>query len=306
MIANQVALVRRELWEHRSLYVVPAVLGLVIVLIQMTGQTAVSAFGTHIDMALLGATNIGPNERGAVISVLLTVLSGLLVMAMLVLTAFYSLDSLYAERKDRSILFWRSMPVTDAETVLSKLITAVIVIPVITLAFIAATHLLVLLVSSIWVGMRGANAWHLIWSAVPLLDTWSATLIFMVALSLWLSPFIGWFLLVSAYTKRSPMLMAILPIIVLPMLERSIMKTTMLFDALFVRTGNLPIYRDIDLEGLLSSKESLRMAAENGISLVSMLDVGRFVTSPGLWLGLTVCGLFVTAAMYVRRFRDDS
>jgi ABC-2 type transport system permease protein len=305
MIGNQVALVRRELWEHRSLYVVPAVLGAIIVLIQMTGQTAVSAFGTHIDMALLGATNIGPNERGAFIAGLLTVLSGLLVLEMLVLTTFYSLDSLYAERKDKSILFWRSMPVTDAETVISKLLTAIIVIPLITLAFIAATHLLVLLVSSIWVGMRGANGWHLIWSAVPLLDTWGATLIFMLALTLWLSPFIGWFLLVSAYTKRSPMLMAILPIVVLPMLERSIMKTTMLADALFVRTGSIPIYRDIDLEDLFS-KEALQAAAENGISLISMLDVGRFVSSPGLWLGLTVCGLLTTAAMYVRRFRDES
>lgn len=305
MMANQVALIRRELWEHRSLYVVPAVLGLIIVLIQMTGQTAVSAFGTHIDMALLGATNIGPNERGAIIAGLLTVLSGLLMIEMLVLTVFYSLDSLYAERKDKSILFWRSMPVTDAETVLSKLLTAVIVIPVITLVFIAATHLLVLLVSSVWVGMRGADAWHLIWSAVPLLDTWSATLIFMIAVTLWLSPFMGWFLLVSAYTKRSPLLMAMLPIIVLPMLERSIMKTSLLADALFVRTVSIPIYRDIDIQGLFS-KESLSIAAENGISLVSMLDVGRFVSSPGFWLGLTVCGLFTTAAMYVRRFRDES
>ncbi len=305
MIGNQVALIRRELWEHRSLYVVPAVLGSIIVLIQMTGQTAVSAFGTHIDMALLGATNIGPNERGAIIAALLTVLSGLLVLEMLVLTAFYSLDSLYAERNDKSILFWRSMPVTDAETVISKLLTAIVVIPVITLAFIAATHLLVLLVSSIWVGMRGANGWHLIWSAVPLLDTWGATLVFMIATSLWLSPFIGWFLLVSAYTKRAPMLMAILPIVVLPMLERSIMKTSMLADALFVRTVSMPIYRDIGLEDLFS-KGTLMAAAENGISLMSMLDVGRFVTSPGLWLGLIVCGLFTTAAMYVRRFRDES
>ena len=60
MIGNQLALIRRELWEHRSIFVVPAVLGVIIVLIEMTGQAAVSAFGTHIDMALLGATNIAP------------------------------------------------------------------------------------------------------------------------------------------------------------------------------------------------------------------------------------------------------
>ena len=83
------------------------------------------------------------------------------------------------------------------------------------------------------------------------------------------------------------------------------MKTSMLADALFIRTASMPIYSDIDLQGLFS-KEALRAAAENGISLISMLDVGRFVSSPGLWLGLIVCGLFTTAAMYVRRFRDES
>jgi ABC-2 type transport system permease protein len=305
MITNQLALIQRELWEHRSLYVVPAVLGLVLVLVEITGQVSISAFGKHIDMALLGATNIGTNERGAAISALLAAFSGMFVIAMCFLTLFYSLDALYAERKDKSILFWRSMPVTDAETIISKLITAIILIPLVTLAIIAATHIIILVVTSIWIGLRGANAWHLIWSAVPLLDNWAATLIFVLSLSLWLSPFVGWFLLVSAYTKRSPLLMAVLPILLLPMLERSILGSTLLFDAIFVRTRGIPIYRDYDFDSLFSG-HSLAEVAQDGISLVSMLDIGRFLASPGLWVGLVVCGLFATAAIYVRRFRGDS
>jgi ABC-2 type transport system permease protein len=305
MITNQLALIQRELWEHRSLYVVPAVLGLVLVLVEITGQVSISAFGKHIDMALLGATNIGTNERGAAISALLAAFSGMFVIAMCFLTLFYSLDALYAERKDKSILFWRSMPVTDAETVISKLITAIILIPLVTLAIIAATHIIILVVTSIWIGLRGANAWHLIWSAVPLLDNWAATLIFVLSLSLWLSPFVGWFLLVSAYTNRSPLLMAVLPILLLPMLERSILGSTLLFDAIFVRTRGIPIYRDYDFDSLFSG-HSLAEVAQDGISLVSMLDIGRFLASPGLWVGLVVCGLFATAAIYVRRFRGDS
>jgi len=306
MLGNQVALIRRELWEHRSLYVVPAVLGIIVVLIQMTVQTAVSVFDTHIDMALLGATNIGPNERGAIISALLSGFSIVFVIVMLVLIGFYTLDSLYAERKDKSILFWRSMPVTDTETVLSKLLTALFVIPVITLAAIAATHILILFVTSVWVGMRGASAWHLIWSAAPLFDTWSATSIFVVALTLWMSPFVAWFLLVSAYTNRSPLLMAILPLIVLPLLEKILLKSTILADALMSKSAvHMPIFKNVDLETLVN-KETLTIAAENGISLLSMLDVGRFVSSPSLWLGLVVCGLLTTAAMYVRRFRDEN
>ena len=305
MIGNQIALVRRELWEHRSLYVVPAVLGIVLVLAAVTGQVTISAFGTHVDMALLGASNIDANQRGAGISALMVMFASLFVIAMGILSVFYSLDSLYAERKDRSILFWRSMPVTDAETVISKLITAVIVIPIITLVFIALTQVLVLLVTSVWVGLRGANAWHLIWSAVPLLDNWSATLIFIMSLSLWHAPFVGWFLLVSAYTKRSPMLMAVLPILLLPMLERNIFGSTLLFDAIFVRTAKNPIFMEFDGLRFLDD-QSLAESAKEGISLVSLMDVGGFLTSPGLWSGLVVCGLFTTAAMYVRRFRDES
>ena len=305
MIANQLALIRRELWEHRSLYVVPGVLAIIIVLVEITGQTAVSAFGKHIDMALLGATNIGVNERAVVISALMSVVSALFVFEMWVLIIFYCLDSLYAERKDKSILFWRSLPVTDAETVISKLLTAIVVIPFITLAFVAATHLLVLLITSVWVGMRGANAWHLIWEAVPLVDNWTATFILLPAFTIWLSPFVGWFLLVSAYTRRSPLLMAMLPIIILPMLERSILNSTLLFDALVVRSGNIPIYKDIELAGLFDEK-MFQLAGNGGISIVSMLDIGRFLTSPGLWAGIIVCGLLTTAAIYVRRYRGES
>jgi ABC-2 type transport system permease protein len=305
MIANQVALVRREFWEHRSLYIVPAVLGVILVLVVITGRTSISAFGTHVDMALLGATNITANVRGAVINVFLAAFASLFVLEMLILTVFYSLDALYAERKDKSILFWRSMPVTDAETVISKLITALILIPLVTLAVVAATHFIILVVTSIWIGLRGANAWHLIWSSVPLLDNWSATLIFVLSVSLWLSPFVGWFLLVSAYTKRSPMLIAVLPILLLPMLERSILGSRLLFDAIIVRVGRIPIFNSDEFDSMLND-QSLTEAAHDGISLVSMLDVGGFLASPGLWAGLIVCGLFVTAAIYVRRFRGDS
>jgi len=305
MIGNQIALVRRELWEHRSLYVVPAVLGLVLVMGAVTGQVTISGFGTHVDMALLGATNIGANERGAGLSLLLAAFAGLFVIAMWILTMFYSLDSLYAERKDKSILFWRSMPVTDAETVVSKLLTALVVIPIVTLAFIAVTELLVLLVTSIWVGMRGADAWHLIWAAVPLVDNWSATLVVVLAVSLWLAPFVGWFLLVSAYTKRSPLLMAVLPIILLPMLERIIFGSALLSEAIYSRTSSIPIFKGYDGFELFDN-HSLLEAAKEGISLVSLLDIGKFLSSSGLWVGLVVCGLFTTAAMYVRRFRGES
>jgi ABC-2 type transport system permease protein len=307
VIATQFALLRRELWEHPAIYVTPLVIALIIAMLSITGQVAVSAFDQVVDMAILGATNLGEAQRAAAITVLMVSVSMLFVFAMWILTIFYSLDSLYAERKDKSILFWRSIPVTDAETVISKLVTAVVVIPLFTFAVVVITHIAVLIISSIWVSIRGADAGYLIWQAAPLVRNWTATLIFLMALPLWLSPFIGWFLLVSAYTKRSPLLTAFLPIILLPMLEKILVGTQMFSNAIFVRSGKMPLLQGMDTVGLWKDEgKAIEALGQSGIDLLSLVDLGGFVSSPGLWVGLAVCGLFTTAAIYVRRFRDES
>jgi ABC-2 type transport system permease protein len=306
MIANHVALVRRELWEHRAIFVTPAVIAVIVALMSITGQVTVSSFNSALDGAILGITNLGERERSAFITVLTTGLSGFFILAMWVLIVFYSLDALYAERKDRSILFWRSLPCTDAETVLSKLVTAVLVIPLVTFAAIAVTQLVVLMLLSLWLSIHGANAWHLVWGAAPLLENWLAALVFVMALPLWLSPFIGWFLFVSAFTKRSPLLVAFLPILILPMLEKSLAGTTLLADAFFVRSGSLPLLRGMEIGDFMFFDRGELRAVDSAVSLLPLLNPLQFVASPGLWLGLIVCGLFATAAIYVRRYRDDS
>ena len=128
MIQTQFALIQRELWEHRAIYVAPIVIAVIVSLMLVAGQVAVSAFDQAIDIVILGATNLGDNERAAAVTLMMTATSPMFLITMWIMTIFYALDSLYAERKDRSILFWRSLPVTDAETVVSKLLIALIVI----------------------------------------------------------------------------------------------------------------------------------------------------------------------------------
>ena len=310
MIQSKIALIRRELWEHRAIYVAPVVIALVVALFTVLGEVTVSG-DDHADQALdigiIGVTNLSDEKRAAIISSVMVSVSVPIILTMWILTIFYSLDSLYAERKDRSILFWRSIPSTDAETVLSKLVTAVFVIPLIAFAIIAATHVTVLVITSIWLGVRGANVWHLIWSTAPFFDNWSATLAFMLALPLWLSPVIGWFLLVSAYAKRSPFLVAFLPIAVLPMLEGILFKTSVLADAFFVRSFKMPLFPGWDnFYAVFQEGKHLELLDGASLSLWSFLDLSRFLSSPDLWLGVVVCGLFTAGAIYVRRYRDDS
>jgi len=306
MIQNQLALLRRELWEHRAIYVVPLVVGVLMALSSLTGQVSINDI-KHLDAGIIGLSNMPENTRSAALSLMMVGLSTPFIFAMWVLTIFYCLDALYTERKDRSILFWRSIPVTDFETVLSKLIVAILVIPLVSFIFVMATHLLVMVNLSIWLEIRGGSPWNVIWTAMPLFDTWSASLVLMLALPLWLSPFIGWFLFVSAFAKRSPLLVAALPIVLLPLLEKIFLDTTIMAEAFFVRSIKMPLFAGLDnMEILFREGESFDRLADAELSLMGVLDLGSFVTDLQLWLGLIVCGIFTAAAIYVRRYRDDS
>ena len=304
MISNQLSLVRRELWEHRAIYIAPLVIALVMSLMSLTGQVTISAFGHEVDLAIIGASSAGEIERQAAINAILTVFTSIFALGAWILMIFYSLDAFYAERRDKSILFRRSLPVTDAETVISKLLTAVLVIPLTAFAFVVVTHLLNLILWSIWLSIQGGDAGHILWSAAPLFDNWAATLIIAVAMPLWLSPLIGWFLFVSVFTRRSPLLIAFLPMFVVPMLEKLVSSTSLFWDAIFARSVRPPLFKGIDVSRIFD-EDNFQIAADTA-SLLAKIDLARFLSSPSMWLGLVVCGLFTTAAIYIRRYRDES
>ena len=305
MITNQLALIRREIWEHRSIYVTPMAIAIIVTLGVFAMLIFASGFAAELDAVIFGATNIaGEAERKAALTGFFLGTSWVFLIALAVLTVFYCLDSLYAERKDKSILFWRSMPVTDAETVISKLITALLVIPVAAIIGIIATHLVNLVVTSVWVSMKGGDASLLIWGSVSLLDNWLAAVIVILATGIWMSPFIGWFLFVSAYTKRSPLLMAFMPLVLIALLEKIILRTHIFAQYVLGRADEIPLIRTENVERFFD-EEQWRIA-EGATHLLAHLDIVQFLTSPATWAGIIVCGLLSTAAIYVRRYRDES
>ena len=306
MIRGQIALLRRELWEHRAIFVVPLVVAVVMALTSLTGQVTINDM-KNVDLGIVGASNLPEGARAMALSGFMIGISSPFIFAMWILTIFYALDALYTERKDRSILFWRSIPVTDFDTVLSKLLTAVLVIPLVTMVAVMATHIVALLNASIWIEIRGGSAWTLIWQAVPFFDNWASTLVFLIALPLWLSPFIGWFLFVSAFTKRSPLLVAALPIALLPLLEKIFFDSAVMAEAFFVRSVKMPLFAGLDnMELLFQEGENFERLADADLTLLGLMDLGGFVTHLQFWTGIAVCAIFVAAAIYVRRYRDDS
>jgi len=305
MITHQLALVKREIWEHRSIYVTPLAIATIVTLGVLAGLMFASGFTAELDIAIFGAQNLaGEPERKAALTVFFLGTSWIFIVAIAILTIFYCLDSLYAERKDKSILFWRSLPVTDAETVVSKLLTAIVVIPAVMVLGIIVTHLVNLIVVSIWVSMKGGDGGMLIWGSISLLDNWLAAFIVVIASGIWMSPFVGWFLLVSAYTKRSPLLMAFMPLILIGLLEGIIFRSHVFADNVLARGDGLPLFRIGDIERFFD--EDQWRIADDATSLLVHLDVVQFLTSPAMWAGVLVCGLLATGAVYVRRFRDES
>jgi ABC-2 type transport system permease protein len=305
MIGTQLALLKREVWEHRSIYVTPLAIASIVTLGTLAMLMFAGGFAKELDIAIFGATNIaGDAERKVALTGFFVGTSWVFLLAAMVLTVFYTLDSLYAERKDKSILFWRSLPITDAEAVISKLATAIVVIPLATVVAIIATHIVNLLVTSIWVSVKGGDAGHLIWGSVPLLDNWLAALIVTLASAIWMSPFVGWFLFVSAFTKRSPLLMAFMSLVVIPLLELIFLRSSVFAEAVFTRRGMIPLFKGMDMEAFFD--EASLHVNEEIVSLLAHLDVVHFLTSTSMWGGVVVCALFVTAAIYVRRYRDES
>lgn len=309
MISTQVALVKREVWEHRSIWITPATVAFVMQFLVIAIVIMIAAFGEQVNPEIerLADATLPEPAREAALAVALLVLTIVFPTAMWFLMIFYCLDALYAERKDRSILFWRSLPITDAETVTSKLLTVALAIPVATMAAIMVSHLLNLIVISVWLGIEGVNPFRFIWAAVPLFDTWAAIFIFLLAVPIWISPLLGWFLFISAWAKRGPFLRAVLPVAVLPVFEFIIFRSWNLGLAILERLSlnAIPIFDVANIEAQFD-EDRLNDTLAQGVNVTSVLDVGKFVTSIEVWVGLIVCGLFATAAIYMRRYKDDS
>src|ERR1700687_5194317 len=105
--------VQRELWENRSIYIAPLIVA-VVVLFGFLVST--SGLPERRRAVLL----LEPAKARAAIEIPYDVAAMMFIFTAFMVGVFYCLDALHGERRDRSILFWKSLPVSDLTTVLSK------------------------------------------------------------------------------------------------------------------------------------------------------------------------------------------
>ena len=276
---------RREIWENRSLYLAPigvaafAVLALVIHAVTMPSH-------------LPGMLAVGDETAGSA-SYTYRVVTMLVLMTALVVGAFYCLDALSSERRDRSILFWKSLPVSDRTTVLAKATVPMAVLPVLSFAAIVVATLTMLVLSVIVVVASGQSVTALM-REISLLELWGSLAYSLVVIALWHAPLYALLLLVSSWSRRIAAVWAFLPFLVVGALEKLTLDTTNVLG--FVQHRVLGWYPESFV--VSSHMEAIPFSHVNDMS------PGRFLATPGLWLGLLAAALFLAGAVRLRRSRD--
>ena len=263
--------VRREIWEHRIVLAAPlGVAGLVLI-----GYLAILPFGLQAALA-------DPAHRRATLALVINAATFICMIAALAAALFYCVEALHGERRDRAILFFKALPVSDTMTVTAKLCVPVLVLPVIVFAGTMALFGAILVTTSVILAI-GGHAVAPLWSgfAVP-----PSCLVYALTIAtLWYLPLYGALLVVSAAAKHAPVLWAGLPLLLLAALDR-----------LVVHSGRVEAFYRYRLFGWMD--EALRFSAA-GQPVGRTFE--RFLTSPGLWLGLGFAVLALAAAGHLRR-----
>ena len=271
--------VRRELWEHRSIFLGPLAIA-AVVLVAMTVHILRNPANWRAMAALEGT------KRAVAMAMPYSLAASVILLSAFIVAVFYCADALNAERRDRSILFWKSMPVSDTTTVLAKGFVPFAVLPIVAFAIALATQLLILVMTS---GVLPTQ-----WQELRL-GQMTIVMAYGVAVhALWYTPVYGWLLLVSAWARRAALLWAVLPIFAAIIAENIALNTTWFASAMRYRV-------------LGAMTEAFKRNAMNApITELSQLDPANFFANQNLWLGLAFAAACIAGAIRLRRYREPT
>ena len=290
-------LIRRELWEHRSLWLAPLLVAVLLVVL---------GFVARFRMPHLPAGDLSALPGFQLYTAILwtTALPQFFVMAIVV--NLYLLDCLYAERKDRSILFWKSLPVSDGMTVASKLLVALLVIPLWLFILMALGNLAMAAVLNIRASLGHLDLHSAAWDTMAWLRVEGIILCILLISALWYAPVAAYLTVVSAWARRAVFLWVALPPLIAMYIEHSGFGTRHLFE--FLRYRLTGMWLAMGLELATREVATLR-SVDPGGAFTRHLAVTRVLPVLGnidLWLGLAAAVALAFLAARIRRFRDDT
>jgi len=274
--------VRRELWENRYVYVAPVAVAALFLLAQMIGMI-------HLPAHMRQLSGVDPEHYREAILEPYDIAAAFMMGAYILVTLFYCSEALHSERRDRSILFWKSLPVSDLTAVLAKASIPFIILPLLTFALTLVLQFLILLMSSAVLLGSGLSVGSL-WTHLPV---WQMSLLMLYHIvtshMLWPAPVYCWLMLVSGWARRAAFLWAALPVLAIAGVEKIAFHT-----AHFATLVGHRLIGDTGQMGYVSPD----MFPTDPMTHITPVP---FLLSPSLWIGLLVAVAFLTAAVHLRR-----
>jgi ABC-2 type transport system permease protein len=272
--------IRRELWEHPSLYIAPLAAGAVFLI----------GFLLHLfrlPNQMRATSALDPMHQRAALEQPYMMAVGLLMLTGMLVGAVYSLDALHGERRDRSILFWKSMPVSDLTVVLSKAAIPIFVLQLISFAVAAAVMWIMFFLSSAVLLASGTGVAQF-WRLLPIVQMSFLLLYHLVILH---GLFYGWMLMVSSWARRAPFLWAVLPPLAIGIVEKLVFNTSHFAGMLLYHLGGSPD----------SGPKSGDL-----MDMLGHFEPGMLLSGSGLWTGLAATAVFLAVAARLRRDREPA
>ena len=290
---------RREIWENRSIYVAPLAVAALILFAAIIAliRAPQDAVPFH---RLVGVS--AEYFRLAGLSLYL-VIGGSLAATAAIVGWFYCLDTLSGERRDRSILFWRSLPVSDTTTVLSKVLVGMLIVPLAALIVGIALFFVLLILSSIVLMLNNVSASLLI-SNVDIGEVISVHIYASVCAILWGAPLYAWAIFVSSWARRATFLWALMPPAAIGLVEGLAFSSQHFMSMVGSRFSGGLRYAFIENAQAFNPDEANINPEQLPESLFSLLDPARFFLQPGLWIGLAVAAALIAASVWMRRYRE--
>lgn len=327
--------VRREFWEHRSLWIAPAIWAGIITL--MFAWVIFAVIPNHVDIDNNGIviepdaqtmSQLDEADRKEVEKTLgearehhhqptaaqkdtffafsYLAITAFVVLFTCVVVFFYLIDCLYAERKDRSILFWKSLPISDLQVVTSKLAVALVVVPLAAILLAGVVQLLIGLM--VWLRFHGtvlgANMPE--WSLLAWFKSMIVALVVGLGGVLWCAPIAGYLLLVSSWARKNVFLWAVLPPIALCALEGFFLHTTHVLQFIAWRLFGFVKLLHLDPSALNVGTRDNSEDLPHITDVLSQLDMSGLFTNVNVWAGVAVAAALVFVAVRLRRYRDDT
>ena len=276
--------IRREFLENRWIYI---------------GQLAIAAVflcgflisTIHLPAQMRALSTKDTMQYRQAIATPYDIAAGVMMGTLILMSLFYSAEALHGERRDRSILFWKSLPVSDAMTVLAKASVPLVILPLLTFAVTVIMQVIMLLLSSVVLAGSGLSVAAL-WGPLSIFQMWGDLLYHLfTAHAIWPFPVFCWLIFVSAWARRATLLWAALPVVAIAGIEKLAFNTSQFAAMVGSRLIGASAPTDFTPPDMFP------------LGPMTHLTPLRYLGTPALWIGLAVAAAFLAAAIQSRRYR---